>query len=474
MSRQHNGDRGVPGADSAGPASGARGVPISRREAVRRGLAGAAGLLVAGNRGLGAAAAPQPAKAAAQPAAQGPAKAKSVIQIWMWGGPSHLDTFDPKPEAGSDYCGPLAKPIATNVDGVRIGELLPLLAKQADKFSILRSMTHGVNSHETASYLVQTGRMAGDRQVYPCVGAVVSLFRGYGAGYRGLIPPYIVLTQPQGRFSEAGFLGNRYKPFATGGDPGQGRFVVEGVVAQGISDQRQQGRRRLLHKLDTLQHAMEGDPQLVAAEQCEKEAYDLILGDAGKVFDLAQEKAELRDRYGRTTFGQSCLLARRLVERGVPYVTINSQGWDTHKQHFQTMRRRLPDLDKGMATLLADLSDRGLLDSTIVWWGGEFGRTPRVQWEPPWSGGRGHYGPVFSAVVAGGGFKGGHVVGSSDAKGQEVKDRPVYPVDLIASMYELLGIDPDGKLPHPLGLPVRVTPSAADGVSMGGRLKEIM
>ena len=149
------------------------------------------------------------------------AKAKSVIQIWMWGGPSHLDTFDPKPEAGHDYCGPLNKPIATNVPGIRICELLPLLAKQADKYSLIRSMTHGINAHETASYMVQTGPHARRHDVYPSVGAVVSLFKGYGAGYQGLIPPYIVLTEPQGRFSEAGFLGSRYKPFATGGDPAQ-------------------------------------------------------------------------------------------------------------------------------------------------------------------------------------------------------------------------------------------------------------
>ena len=135
---------------------------------------------------------------------------------------------------------------------------------------------------------------------------------------------------------------------------------------------------------------MQDDPQLAAFDEAEKQAYDLILGDGGKVFDLSQEKDDLRDRYGRTTFGQSCLVARRLVERGVPYVTINYDGWDTHKQNFQTMRRKLPEMDKGMATLLQDLSDRGLLDSTIIWWGGEFGRTPKVQWEPPWNGGRGH------------------------------------------------------------------------------------
>ena len=438
------------------------GRPISRRELLGRGLCGAAGLLLADRFGSRArAAAPK-------------AKAKSVIQIWMWGGPPHLDTFDPKPDAGNDYCGQLSKPIKTNVDGIIIGELLPLLAKQADKYSIIRSMTHGVNSHETAAYIVQTGRKPGDGQVYPSVGAVVSLFKGYDAGYKGLIPPYIVLTTPQGRFSEAGFLGSRYKPFATGGDPRQTPFVVEGVVAKGITDQRQKDRREFLHKLNTLGNSLKSNPQLAELEQCEKQAYDLILGDAGKVFDVSEEKKELREQYGLNTFGQSCLVARRLVERGVPYVTINSRGWDTHKQHFQAMRRKLPEVDSGMSTLLQDLSDRGLLDSTIIWWSGEFGRTPKVQWEAPWNGGRGHYGKVFSAVVAGGGFKGGHVVGASDDKGETVKERPVYPVDLIASMYELLGIDPDGKLPHPQGLSVQVTPAASDDVKMGGRLREIM
>jgi hypothetical protein len=404
------------------------------------------------------------------PAASPAARAKSVIQIWMWGGPSHLDTFDPKPEAGNDYCGPLVKPIPTSVDGLRIGELLPLLAKQAGRYSVIRGMSHGVNAHETASYMVQTGRPPGGRDVFPCVGAVVSLLKGYSAGYKGLIPPYIVLTEPQGRFSEAGFLGSRHKPFATGGDPAQARFAVEGVVAAGISDQRQQARRQLLENLNTLDRAIGSDPLIAAARQARDQAYDLILGDAGKVFDLSQEKDDLRERYGRNTFGQSCLVARRLVERGVPYVTINYKGWDTHKQHFQIMRRKLPEMDKGMAALLTDLADRGLLDSTIVWWSGEFGRTPRVLWEPPWNGGRGHYGKVFSAVVAGGGFKGGHVVGASDGKGEEVKERPVHPVDLIAGIYELLGIDPAARLPHPMGQELHVMPSSGTD----GRLKEIL
>jgi hypothetical protein len=441
---------------------------LSRRQVLIRGACTAAGLLAAQWPTLGATLATQPAAAPIK------AKAKSVIQIWMWGGPSHLDTFDPKPTAGYDYCGPLKNPIATNVDGIQIDELLPLLARQADKYSLIRSMTHGINGHETAAYIAQTGRPAGDGTVYPSVGAVVSLFKGHDAGYNGLIPPYIVLTELQGRFSECGFLGARCKPFATGGDPAQPRFNVEGVVAPGITDQRQHDRRDLLHELDTLGHTMKGDEQLAASDACEKQAYDLILGDAGKVFDLSQEKPDLRERYGRNTFGQSCLMARRLVERGVPYITINYKGWDTRKQHFQIMNRKLPEFDKAVATLLTDLTDRRLLDTTLIWCCGEFGRTPKVMWEPPWNGGRGHYGPVFSALVAGGGFKGGHLVGASDAKGEAVKDRPVSPGDLIASMYELLGIDPHATLPHPQGKLVRVTPQPSEGLKAINRLSEIM
>lgn len=437
---------------------------MSRRTALKLMALGAAGV------GLNKL---HPALAAATAAAPRPATAKAIIQIWMWGGPSHIDTFDPKPAAGYDYCGSLSKPIETNVPGIMIGELLPLLAKMADKYSILRSVTHGNNGHETAAYIVQTGRRPGGSLVFPSVGAVVSMFKGYDHGYTGLIPPYVTLTQTQGRFSEVGFLGPRYKPFATGGNPNATRFEVEGVVAQGISDQRQQSRRELMHSLDGLGAALKDHPALQQLGVSEEKAYDLILGDAGKLFDLSQETRELRDAYGRSTFGQSCLMARRLVEAGVPYITINYGGWDTHKQHFENMRRKLPEMDRGMATLLQDLSDRKLLDSTIVWWGGEFGRTPRVQWEAPWNGGRGHFGACFSHVVAGGGFKGGKVVGESNATGEQVASRPISPQDIIGSFYELMGINPDGPLPNPRGLDLKVL-SVDEGIQSGGRLKEIM
>ena len=433
---------------------------ISRRDALKGMLAGAAGFALAGRLGL-------PAWAADQAA-----PARSVIQMWLWGGPSQTDTFDPKPKAGNDVTGPFSTVVDTNVPGIQINAQLPLLAKQADKYAIIRSMTHGNNSHETAAYITQTGRMPG-RLVYPCVGAVVSLFDGYDGGYKGEVPPYVVLTQPQGRFSPSGFLGDRYGPFCTGGDPNRTPFTVEGIVLPGVTDEQQKERRDLLHSLDTLGAAIPDSAPLQALDKTEASAYDMMFGDTRKLFDLSEETNETRDKYGRNTFGQSCLMARRLVERGVPYVCINDGGWDTHKEEFTVLRRKLPILDQGMAALLQDLYDHKLLDSTIVWWGGEFGRTPKVDWAPPWNGGRGHYGKCFSTVLAGGGFKGGRVVGASDDTGANVAERPVYPWDLIRSMYIQLGIDPDGPMPNAKGLDVKVLPLEKDQKS-GGILKEIM
>jgi len=447
-----------------------RGQPFSRRELLRYSLAGAAGLMLADKFNLYALAAEAQAP---KPLLKG--KAKSVIQVFLWGGMSHSDTWDPKPDAGYDYTGQFATTIPTNVKGIRLGELFPELAKQADKYSIIRSMTHRNNGHETAAYMMQTGHMPGERLAYPCIGAVFALFKGYNAGYKGIIPPYVVLTQPQGRFSEAGFLGAKCKPFATGGDPNAGRFEVEGVVARGIADNRQKARRDLLGKVNTLRNAMPDNPQLAQSKEAEEQAYNLILGKGKEVFDLSLEKPELRDRYGRNTFGQDCLVARRLVESGVPYVTINYPGgWDTHSNHFLTMRRQCPNLDQGLAMLLKDLSDRGLLESTVVWCCGEFGRGPKVDWQPPWNGGRNHYGNVFSVLVAGGGFKGGCIVGESDDKGEEVKSRPVYPIDLLGSIYDLAGIDSNAKLPHPEGYDAPVLNPDEKGAKTAGRLTEIM
>jgi uncharacterized protein (DUF1501 family) len=435
---------------------------VTRRGFLDVGLSGAAGLLLA-------------PKGWAQAAPSPRGKAKAVIQVWLWGGPSHLDTFDPKPAAGRDYMGPAGKAIPTNVDGIQIASQLPLLAKVADKAAFLRGMTHGNNSHETAAYMVQTGRKSGGDLVFPGIGAIVTYFKGQGV--KSMLPSYITITRPQGRFSESGFLGSKYKPFSTGGDPGKEPFAVEGIVAENITEERQKDRRALLGDLDRLGKEVGEDPLVRQADASREQAYAMILGDAGKAFSLADEKAELRDRYGRHSFGQSCLLARRLVERGVSFVTINYQGWDSHKGHFQTMARKLPELDSGLSSLLQDLSDRGLLDTTIVWASGEFGRTPRVQWEPPWNGGRGHYGKAFSALVAGGGFKGGRVVGKTDECGEIVVERPIYPWDLMDSIYELMGIDPAAKLNTPQGESVCISPLAAKEIAAkesGGLLKEIM
>ncbi len=442
--------------------SQAPGQLLTRREMQKGMLCGAAGLMLA-NRLAAGAEVPPPA-----------ATAKAVIQIWMWGGAPQTDTFDPKPDAGYDYCGPFNRPIETNVPGIQIGPLLPKLAQQADKYAIIRSLTHGENGHETAAYIVQTGRRPGDRLVYPSLGALVSKFKGYEAGYTSLVPPYVVLTAGQGRFDPAGFLGARYKPFVTGGDPNAARFIVEGVVSGNISNERQKSRRDLLHALDSLKLALPEHPAARQLGTLEDKAYEMILGDAGKLFDLTTEDDALRQRYGRNTFGQSCLMARRLVGAGVPFVTINYGGWDTHKQHFEAMRAKLPEMDAALATLLQDLQDHALLDSTIVWWSGEFGRTPKVAWSGPWNGGRHHFGQCFSAVLAGGGFKGGRVLGASDATGEKVAERPVYPPDVLGSICERLGINPDSPLPNPRGVDLTVMAASKEFGEGGGRLKEIM
>ncbi len=401
-------------------------------------------------------------------------KAKSVIQIWLWGGPCHLDTFDPKPKAGYDYCGPYNSPISTNVDGIQIGQLLPNLAKCADKYSILRGVCNAQMAHETASYLTQTGRMPG-RYVYPCAGAVVSKFKGYDAGYSKMIPPYIVMTQPQGRFSESGFLGSKYKPFATGGNPVSVPFAVEGIVARGISRARQQTRREILESTNLFEKSVESTDYLKASQNAREQAYNLVLGDAGMVFDISKEPEKIRAEYGRDKFANSCLIARRLVEYGVPYITINYEGWDTHKGHFEAMGRMLPPTDKAIAALINDLDRRGLLQSTIVWVTGEFGRTPKVSWEPPYFGGRGHWGNAFSMLIAGGGFKGGMVVGTTDDKGEEVVERVISPADVIGSIYSNIGIDPNATLTTPQGDIVRIIPNTPEeGIRSGGLLTEII
>ncbi len=460
---------------------------MSRREAMERGALGAAGMMAAGglNSHIFAAETEKTPKqksaeekAARDEQAIAKAKAKkvktkSVIQIFLWGGMSHNDTWDPKPKSGYNYLGKFDKSIPTNVGGMNVSGLFPHLAKQADKYSLIRSMTHGNNGHETAAYLMQTGHKPGGRLAYPSIGATFTYFKK--DEYKGLLPPYIVMLQGAGRFSEEGFLGPAYKPFATGSDPNAKRFEVQGIVNRGINEGRQKARRELIDKINLMGYGLADVQEMAEVEAAKQKAYELILGKGKEVFNLSNEPTVLRDRYGRNTFGQECLAARRMVEAGVPYVTISFPGgWDTHSNHFATMSRQCLQLDKGLATLLADLADRGLLDSTVVWCTGEFGRTPKVSWEPPWNGGRHHFGHVFSVLVAGGGFQGGHIVGASDKKAESVADRPVYPADLLGSMYLLAGIDATAKLPHPWGLEARVLDTENEGMKSAGLLHEIM
>ncbi|MBQ9804241.1 MAG: DUF1501 domain-containing protein [Lentisphaeria bacterium] len=382
--------------------------------------------------------------------------AKSVIEIWVWGGPSHLETFDPKPGAGKEYHGGYGD-IATNVPGIRISEFLPKLAQHADKYSIIRSMNHGTNGHETATYLMQTGRMPGSGITYPAIGAVIAMLKS--SSYKGKLPPYIALTSNKGRFSENGFLSDRFKPLATGSNPNLAQFLVDGFVPPGgLSADHLKKRASYAELLDSFGAAAGSCRELLDFERAGDDAKMVISGSDAKAFDLNLETEAMRNRYGRNKFGQCCLAARRLVELGVPYITINASGWDTHKKHFEAMHKIGPELDQGFSALLEDLSEKKLLDSTLIWCTGEFGRTPKVDYGEPWNGGRNHFCHCFSTVVAGGGFAGGRVLGSSDACGERPASRPVSPVDLLWSIYELAGIDPAAKLPNPRNLDVHILP----------------
>ena len=394
-------------------------------------------------------------------------RVKSVMEIWVWGGPSQLETFDPKPKAGFEFNGGFGA-IPTNVPGVEVSQFMPKLAQHADKYSIIRSMTHKYFGHEAATYLMQTGRVPGGGRTYPAIGALFARFKGHE--YQGKLPPYIALTINKGRFSENGFLGDRYRPLATGGNPAASRFVVDGFVPPGDASPKDIKKRQdFARELDILGADNPDHPEFLAFENAGIAAQEIINGSAANAFNLSLESEETRNFYGRNKFGQSCLVARRLVEAGVPYITINATGWDTHIRHFETLNRIAPEMDQAVAALLSDLHNKKLLDQTIVWWSGEFGRTPKVDTEPPWNGGRNHFATCFSAMVAGGGFAGGKVIGESDATAANVVNRPVAPQDLLGSIYELAGINPDGDLPNPIGLKTTILPQE----SKAGRLREI-
>jgi hypothetical protein len=290
--------------------------------------------------------------------------------------------------------------------------------------------------------------------------------------YNGVLPCYISVTSANSRFNEGGFLGNEYKSFDTGGKPESKIYEVEGVTNRFINRQRMNKRMELLNKFESGTSGETMDKALI--DSLRGANMEFIWGDSREVFNLQNESDSVRQRYGKSRLGQSCLVARRLVEAGVPFVNVRMTGWDTHKKHFQKMNTMLPDLDKALSALIADLDARGLLDSTIVLCGGEFGRTPAVLWEAPWNGGRAHFGKVFSYLVAGGGFHGGKVVGKSNKTGETVSERPVRPCDLIGTVYMLMGIDPYGTLPHISEGNLPILPSLLDNSKEGGLLYEII
>ena len=411
-----------------------------------------------------------------------PRFAKSVIEIWLWGGPSQLETFDPKPDAPKDYNDGM-KTVKTK-SGFELHEWMVELATCSDLYSIIRSMTHPYFGHETATYLMQTGRNPGGGVTFPALGALISSSRVKGPGlkknsvqsgmlYEGELPPFVIMTSAKGRFSEVGFLGEAYAPLVTGGRASAKQFDVDGIVAPGGLTKKQILERfERCARIDRLPP----DDEFEAAGAA---ARNIILGRAAETFDLSREKEALRKRYGVTAgggyteIGQQLLAARRLVEYGVPYISINYGGWDSHKQHFTTMKRPSAEMDQAVAALLQDLKEHDLLDSTIVWVSGEFGRVPKIDRQPPWNNGRNHFPRCFSALVAGGGFKGGCVVGASDETTDHVKERPVTPQDFLGSIMELSGVDPDDVLPNPKWLKEYGPVMNPQTKSPCGRLKEI-
>ncbi len=399
--------------------------------------------------------------------------ATSCILVWLDGGPSHLETFDPKPEAPSEIRGPFGT-IATTLPGVHISEHLPRTATMLDKVAIVRSLTSPFGVHNFAIQYVMTGHRPTPALEYPTFGATLAHVRGA----RGVLPPNVAIPDLVSRDRASigsGFLPGATSPFEIGSDPGKPDFKVRDLdFYQGLDLPRLDRRREFVNALDAFSRAKDaagstGDPDL-------ERAYNLIASpDAKAAFDLSEEPPAVRERYSvdprahiddSNNIGQQCLLARRLVERGVPFVTVNNTGWDNHTNLMLYKDRHpgtpdthahIPALDQAFSALVGDLSDRGLLDETLVVVMGEFGRTPKINS----NGGRDHWPNCFSAALVGGGVQGGQVIGSSDALGEFPTDRPVTPSDLAATIYTLLGIDPALELHTKDGRPIRVTPHDA-------------
>lgn len=372
-------------------------------------------------------------------------RAKACILLWLDGGPSQLETWDLKSAAPAEVRGPF-RPIATNVPGIEISELLPQSARVCDKLAIVRSITSPLGEHGLANQYLLTGYKPSAALDYPSYGAVVSQVKPAPA----VLPPYVAI--PEARSAGAGFLGSAYEPFVTRGDPARADFRVPDLdFFPGLDESRLRRRRAFLAEFDATRAQVEASPQPL--DPTFERAYRLVTTpDARRAFDLGAEPAETRARYGPRMFGQSCLLARRLVERGVPFVTVFHSGWDTHEDLVLQLRDGysgaktgvglIPTLDLGFSALITDLEERGLLDEVLVVAMGEFGRTPKLNTR----GGRDHWPRVFSVVLAGGGVRGGQVIGASDRTGESPRDNPITPSDLACTIYTLLGIPPDHAL----------------------------
>ena len=398
-------------------------------------------------------------KAIAGAAAQ--SRAKSVILVYLGGGISHHDTFDPKPDAVEEIRGKY-KTIPTNVTGLHVTELLPQMAKVMDKVALIRSGTHENDHHETATNWVLSGRFGSPFGDYPAMGAVVA----HETGFSGIVPPYVAVPKNPSFTWELGksaWLGGRYVSFKCG-DPNDANFKVRDLSKPAeITPQVLERRRTLLAAVDQLAARVKGNDQIATYDEFGQKAADMVLSpQAQAAFDIGAEDAKLRDEYGRHEFGQSCLMARRLVESGVRFVTVNNGGWDHHKKIFESLDKKVPAFDQGFSALIRDLDQRGLLKDTLVVAMGEFGRTPKLNKDA----GRDHWGRAGSLIFAGAGVQGGRVIGATDKNGAFVTDRPVRPADVCWTIYESLGIDPAKELRTPEGRPVSI-------LAEGGAIKEL-
>ncbi|MBC8353145.1 MAG: DUF1501 domain-containing protein [Planctomycetes bacterium] len=391
-------------------------------------------------------------------------KARACILIWLDGGPSHLETFDLKPDAPSEVRGPF-QPISTAVPGTQICELLPRTADVLDRVAIVRSMTSPLGEHNFGAHYLLSGYKPSPVIDYPSFGSVVAHLHNE----QGVLPNNIAVPRFRvggGKLSGQGFLPEQNRPFSVGGDPAKRDFQVRDLdLYPSVTANRLDRRRSFLNAFDRFHGDAERliESSSEAADPAFEQAYRLVTSaEAKQAFDLESEPAAIRKRYGPKTIGQSCLLARRLVERGVPFVTVNNPGWDTHQNAYTRLKEGytgakvpvglIPSLDVAFSALVEDLEQRGLLDETLIVVMGEFGRTPKLNV----SGGRDHWPRVFSVAMAGGGVAAGQIVGTSDSVGEGPKDRPVTPADLACTIYHLLGIDAKHLLHTPGGRPIQV------------------